>query len=308
MNEHFYSTEDLSVLFNVGKSTIKRWADEGKLHCFKTPGGHRKFTVSDVQEFIEKFKYEVNAPPAILKPHHGKGTLLETLPLELYHEKKNRICSSAVQGNKIDIIQCITEVYRNHIPLSTIFDNILLPSLHYLVENSSLGKISAVELQIARTSIFSALVHFENIVIKPEPSGKEVYCITTNDGMNSIELKALELILESEGIKAFNLGGALSMFSAQELIEKCRPDDVFVVATYTPVDDHFTEQFTQLKKGVDSYGGNLIATCFTTNNDNVAFLMRESNSLEKSYSDVMKHVRTGIKTIVPSTIKIASSL
>ena len=51
MNEILYTTDDLSKMFRVGKSTIKRWTDEGKLQCFKTPGGHRKFKPSNVQEF-----------------------------------------------------------------------------------------------------------------------------------------------------------------------------------------------------------------------------------------------------------------
>ena len=304
MNEHIYSTEDLSVLFNVGKSTIKRWTDEGKLHCFRTPGGHRKFTVSDVQDFVEKFNYEIATPNELSRHTSTNGTTAAISNDELFHEKKNRICSAAVQGNKADVAQCITDLYHNSIALSSIFDNVLLPALQFLNDRSRSGNISTVELQIARTTIFSALVQFENSVDRPNYTGKEVYCITTDNGMNQIELKALELLLESNGIKVFNLGNALSMFSARDLIEKCRPDDVFVVASYTPVDDHFNEQFTTLKKGVDSYGGTLTATCFSTDSGIVSFLMKESDSIEKSYSDVVRHLSPSpMKSDEPSSLK-----
>lgn len=59
MNERLFTTEDLSKMFQVSKSTIKRWTEEGKLHCFRTPGGHRKFNQSSIQEFIVRYHYEI---------------------------------------------------------------------------------------------------------------------------------------------------------------------------------------------------------------------------------------------------------
>ena len=59
MNEELLTTEDLSRLLQVSKSTIKRWTDEGRLHCFRTPGGHRKFRTTDVHEFVLKYRYDV---------------------------------------------------------------------------------------------------------------------------------------------------------------------------------------------------------------------------------------------------------
>jgi excisionase family DNA binding protein len=60
MNEKFLTTEEVSRMLHVGKSTVKRWSDEGKLKCFRTPGGHRKFRFSSVQEFIEMYQYNVS--------------------------------------------------------------------------------------------------------------------------------------------------------------------------------------------------------------------------------------------------------
>lgn len=296
MNKQSYSTEDLSVLLKVGKSTIKRWTDEGKLHCFRTPGGHRKFTPMDVQQFVRQYNYEISHSNEILKPFEENIIRRNTSSLDLYQEKKNRIFSASIQADTNGATECIVELYHSNIPLPVIFDHVLLPSLYFLNERYTSGHITSVELQIAKTTIFGALVHFERIIRKPEYVIKEVYCMTTNDGMNVIELKALELLLQSEGHKVFNLGSALSMFSAQELVAKCRPDDVFLVSSYTPVDAHFTDQFVQLKKGVDAYGGNLITTCFTTDTGNISFLMKESSNIEKSFSDIVQHLSAGAET------------
>lgn len=60
MNELFLSTDDVSKVLHVGKSTIKRWTDEGKLKCFRTPGGHRKFKATNVEEFIKTYHFDVS--------------------------------------------------------------------------------------------------------------------------------------------------------------------------------------------------------------------------------------------------------
>lgn len=59
MKEQLFTTEDLSRMLQVSKSTIKRWAKDGKLHCFRTPGGHRKFNQASIQEFISRYNYDV---------------------------------------------------------------------------------------------------------------------------------------------------------------------------------------------------------------------------------------------------------
>jgi excisionase family DNA binding protein len=38
--------------FGVTADTIARWADEGKLPFFKTPGGHRRFRRGDVEALL----------------------------------------------------------------------------------------------------------------------------------------------------------------------------------------------------------------------------------------------------------------
>lgn len=43
-----YTAGEVAKLFNVHQKTVARWADAGKLPYFKTPGGHRRFRVTDV--------------------------------------------------------------------------------------------------------------------------------------------------------------------------------------------------------------------------------------------------------------------
>lgn len=47
------SPADVANLLGVNPKTVRRWAVEGKLNSFKTPGGHLRFREQDVREFFE---------------------------------------------------------------------------------------------------------------------------------------------------------------------------------------------------------------------------------------------------------------
>lgn len=46
------STGQVAEMFGVAPETVAKWADEGKLRSFKTPGGQRRFLYDDVEPFL----------------------------------------------------------------------------------------------------------------------------------------------------------------------------------------------------------------------------------------------------------------
>jgi excisionase family DNA binding protein len=63
----YYSSKDLARMFSVNESTIKRWADSGKLRCFRTVGNHRRFPMDVVYEFIARYHMELGLPHDVFK-------------------------------------------------------------------------------------------------------------------------------------------------------------------------------------------------------------------------------------------------
>lgn len=57
-----YSSKDLARLFSVDESTIRRWADSGKLRCSRTLGHHRRFPAALVSEFVSTYHLDVDLP------------------------------------------------------------------------------------------------------------------------------------------------------------------------------------------------------------------------------------------------------
>lgn len=43
---------EVAALFSVSISTVQRWADDGKLAHFTTPGGHLRFRREDIEPLL----------------------------------------------------------------------------------------------------------------------------------------------------------------------------------------------------------------------------------------------------------------
>lgn len=52
-----------SRLLGVDESTLRRWADAGQIHAFRTPGGHRRFAEADVQAILSGHAYRAHPGP-----------------------------------------------------------------------------------------------------------------------------------------------------------------------------------------------------------------------------------------------------
>jgi len=49
-----YTPGMVAELFCVDPKTVTRWAKEGKLPSFRTPGGHHRFKKADVDAYLRK--------------------------------------------------------------------------------------------------------------------------------------------------------------------------------------------------------------------------------------------------------------
>ncbi len=63
-----FSTADIAAAMGVGKSSVKRWIDAGTLRAEKTPGGHRRVTLTDFYNFLRATGKKLVAPAAVGLP------------------------------------------------------------------------------------------------------------------------------------------------------------------------------------------------------------------------------------------------
>jgi excisionase family DNA binding protein len=50
---HWLSLKEASELLGIHFTTLRKWSDDGLIRVFRTPGGHRRFSVADLRRFLE---------------------------------------------------------------------------------------------------------------------------------------------------------------------------------------------------------------------------------------------------------------
>ena len=55
-----FSTSEVAKYCHVTADTIRKWAEAGRIHVFKTPGGHRRIRRDDLVRFLRENKIPVH--------------------------------------------------------------------------------------------------------------------------------------------------------------------------------------------------------------------------------------------------------
>ncbi len=230
MSEVLFNTTEVAKMLQVNKSTVKRWTDEGKLSCFRTPGGHRKFRAEDLYQFMSDFNYGV-ATLEILPQFANDAAVLRRIIAEKDHRILKSVCfSSAIKGKKEDVLKVFSEAYRAGMSLHVLFDEILIPTLKRINDASSSGKISLSEVKLSINVLSTSIVLLKDVIVKTSSKNKTVICASFENESENIELRAVELLFESNGFDVMNIGANVTDEILIQLLQKNTPHVICLYA------------------------------------------------------------------------------
>jgi excisionase family DNA binding protein len=69
------SLQEASRMLGVHPSTLRQWADAGKIHTVRTPGGHRRFAETDVRALLEPELLEPSGIQLLVQSPLGRSRL-----------------------------------------------------------------------------------------------------------------------------------------------------------------------------------------------------------------------------------------
>ncbi len=61
-----FTSSQAARYVGVSLATIRRWTDAGHIHCYRTPGGQRRFSRDQLEDFVTSMQNagEIHDPPA----------------------------------------------------------------------------------------------------------------------------------------------------------------------------------------------------------------------------------------------------
>ncbi|MDD8017786.1 MAG: helix-turn-helix domain-containing protein [Bacteroidota bacterium] len=231
MSEVLFNTNEVAKMLQVDKSTVKRWTEDKKLKCFRTPGGHRKFRAEDLYNFMTEFNYGVSTLQ-IIPQLSSDEAIIKRIVLKREYNVLHSVCfNAAIKGKKDDIITLFSEVVRAGLPLTSLFDHVLRPTLKKIHNTFRSHKISFIENQLALNALSSAIVQLSDVVTKISKNEKTVICALLGQGKNDIEFNALTTLLEIDGYTVLNLGEGVTSEIIDQLIAQVKPYAVCIYST-----------------------------------------------------------------------------
>ena len=249
MGEILFTTNDAANMLKVDKSTIKRWTDEGKLKCFRTPGGHRKFKADDLYNFMSQFNYG-NAWRQTLPQYVSDEFIIRSIVQKKEYNVLHSVCfSAAIKGKKEDVIRLFDEVYSAGLSLALMFDHILVPTIKKIEYLFAQYKLTISEYHLAQNVLSSAILQVSNSLEKREKNFKTIVCASIETENNDIELKALNTLLEVEGYTVLNLGVGMTAEALNQFLIRTKPFAMFLYSFHPKNDETF---YGEIEKIVES--------------------------------------------------------
>jgi excisionase family DNA binding protein len=60
-----FTSSQAARYLGVSLATIRRWTDAGHVSCYRTPGGQRRFSRAQLEEFVSSMERGVAAPAPV---------------------------------------------------------------------------------------------------------------------------------------------------------------------------------------------------------------------------------------------------
>ncbi len=154
-------------MFGVTESTVKRWSNSGKLHCFRTLGGHRRFTAEAILAFIERFNYTpaTALPELPLQKEETEAQLVDFLLLQKdYRFLREVYFSDALKGNTESLAKLLVNCsFRANIPLTVIYEEIVSKVISKINNLRRQRKIDVDQQKWAISAILESFVQLNGL-------------------------------------------------------------------------------------------------------------------------------------------------
>ena len=229
----YLTSKEVAILMGVNVSTIKRWTDDGKLPCYQTPGGHRKFILSHINEFLSKNKKKSRKVNVIELEGIKDRKLIQYIDHGAYQKLIPVFLDHAINADSNRLKTTLIGLYMKQYPVYEIYDSLVLPVLRLIGDKWADDKISIAEEHLASNTIRNAVNALGESLQRQYLKGQEyTLCLALSGDQHDLPLIMAKQVLELQGIPVLNCGRDTPVESLKTLLKKFKPDRIIVSLTY----------------------------------------------------------------------------
>ena len=243
----YLNSKEVASIMGVNVSTIKRWTDSGKLDCYQTVGGHRKFLLSHVKNFLkEKInqKLKVNIIQYLNK---GEKELVQRIDRIDYKYLRDYLFQLSLQQSVDSIHDVINSLLIKGEPHYRIYDELILNVLNRIGDLWSNNKLSIEDEHTMTETIRNVMYRIHSEISKNNVKiPKKVICMTLTNDEHEIPLVMIQSILDEINIPSTNLGPNIPAPEIESKIQVVNPTHLIISSNYVLDTDTFNSEISQL--------------------------------------------------------------
>ena len=235
MKPGLLSTAEVANMLKVNDSTVKRWTEKGSLKCIKTPGGHRKYKIKDVVEFMDSFEYDVTdliVPPKEKLTSIGVSTDYAILTKD-FSTLTDIFYNTVLEGNRENASQLLNLLYVNRFTQIELFDKIVFPAFRKIGMKWMTKEIGVEQEHLASNTALYSIFKLQETIKKKPNNGKIALCGCLEGEYHEIGITCVNNVLEANGWTTYYLGANLPVESFIDAIESYVPT-IVCVSSMTP--------------------------------------------------------------------------
>ena len=69
-NQKFLNVSEAADVLGVSAASLRKWSDQGLVPVFRTPGGQRRYSPTDLEQFLESMRQPASSQPV---PRYGRN-------------------------------------------------------------------------------------------------------------------------------------------------------------------------------------------------------------------------------------------
>ena len=229
----YLNSKEVAMIMGVHVSTVKRWTDAGKLPCYQTPGGHRKFILRHINKFLAKNKKKSKKVNIIELEGIKDRKLIQNIDHGEYEKLLPVFIKQALNADGNRLKTTLTGLYMKQYLLHDIYDALVMPVLESIGDMWANNDISVAEEHLASNTIRNA-VHAlgETLERKDYKDKSYTLSLALSGDEHDLPLIMTKQILEIKGIPVINCGRNTPANSIKRLLKKFQPDKIIVSLTY----------------------------------------------------------------------------
>jgi len=283
------STQEVAALLNVTETTVKRWADEGRIPCSRTIGGHRKFILSNIIEFASRngIALRGGTPPDL----EDSSMQLLRLGVELHDYEKlaEVLFQESLKADREPLFQFLTFVYEHGISFAEIADYVVRPAFARIGELWSAGQLAIDQEHGASEALIEALIRFAPELHQKPRNGYSAVCASPSTELHEIGLRTIAYTLESEGWRVRYLGHNTPLDSLRSFVRTAAPDLVCLSLTRFDHQDSTIQEIRTLSTELHAKGAKLVLG--GNNSGALQMLALGDDCLCSSAQDLIRYTR-----------------